>query len=123
MSYFDLSPIINKMLASGENVSSLHFNAGYPPQVKSKHFTRLLTVEIKGLRVLTTFQTEIISMFLLSDNNNATQRLIKTGSVETSFSFDEFNHFKVLIRLQNDKYSVGMFLIPEIEFLESLLVN
>ena len=34
MSYFDLPPILEKMLSVAENISDLNFSVGRPPQVE-----------------------------------------------------------------------------------------
>src|ERR1041385_2821572 len=60
MSYFDLPPILEKMLSVAENISDLNFSVGRPPQVEING--KLTPVDIKGLRTLTPFQTEVIAM-------------------------------------------------------------
>src|SRR6185369_13401081 len=50
MSYFDLPPILEKMLSVAENISDLNFSVGRPPQVEING--KLTPVDIKGLRTL-----------------------------------------------------------------------
>jgi twitching motility protein PilT len=73
MSFFDLPPILEKMLAVADNISDLNFSVGRPPQVEING--RLTPVEIKGLRTLTQYQTEIIAMSLLEGNTAIPSRV------------------------------------------------
>ncbi|MEW6734228.1 MAG: PilT/PilU family type 4a pilus ATPase [Acidobacteriota bacterium] len=119
MSFFDLPPLIEKMLASGDNISDLNFSVGRPPQVEING--KLTPVEIKGLRALTPYQTEIIAMALLSGNTDGAEKLVKTGSVDISFSIHQRTRFRVNIFSQRGTYSVVMRVIPvDIPTIESL---
>ena len=69
MSFFDLMPILEKMLAVADNISDLNFSVGRPPQVEING--KLTPVEIKGMRNLTPYQTEIIAMSLVEGNTDA----------------------------------------------------
>lgn len=119
MSFFDLPPLIEKMLASGENISDLNFSVGRPPQVEING--KLTPVEIKGLRALTPYQTEIIAMSLLSGNTDAAEKLLKTGSTDISFAIHQKTRFRVNIFSQRGTYCIVMRVIPtEIPTIESL---
>ena len=119
MSFFDLPPLIEKMLASGENISDLNFSVGRPPQVEING--KLTPVEIKGLRSLTPYQTEVISMALMGGNTDAAEKLVKTGSVDVSFSIHQRTRFRVNIFSQRGTYSIVMRVIPTtIPTIESL---
>ncbi|MBL8149310.1 MAG: PilT/PilU family type 4a pilus ATPase [Blastocatellia bacterium] len=119
MSFFDLPPLIEKMLASGDNISDLNFSVGRPPQVEING--KLSPVEIKGLRSLTPYQTEIIAMALISGNTDAAEKLLKTGSVDISFSIHQKTRFRVNIFSQRGTYSIVMRVIPtEVPTIESL---
>ena len=50
MSFFDLQPVIERMLSMADNISDLNFSVGRPPQVEING--RLTPVEVKGLRTL-----------------------------------------------------------------------
>src|SRR2546423_7916919 len=119
MSFFDLTPILEKMLAVADNISDLNFSVGRPPQVEING--KLTPVEIKGLRSLTPYQTEVISMSLLSGNTDAAEKLVKTGSVDISFSIHQRTRFRVNIFSQRGTYSIVMRVIPtEIPTIELL---
>jgi twitching motility protein PilT len=122
MSFFDLPPLIEKMLvSSGEVISDLNFSVGRPPQVEING--KLTPVEIKGLRTLTPYQTEIIAMSLLSGNTDAAEKLVRTGSVDISFSIHQRTRFRVNIFSQRGTYSIVMRVIPtEIPTIESLVL-
>ncbi|MBK7992092.1 MAG: PilT/PilU family type 4a pilus ATPase [Blastocatellia bacterium] len=119
MSFFELPPLIEKMLATSENVSDLNFSVGRPPQVEVNG--KLTPVEIKGLRVLTPYQTEVIAMSLLSGNKDAAEKLLKNGSVDISFSIHQRTRFRVNIFSQRGTYCIVMRVIPtDIPSIESL---
>ena len=48
MSFFELQPVLDKMLSVADNISDLNFSVGRPPQVEING--RLTPVEVKGLR-------------------------------------------------------------------------
>lgn len=119
MSFFELPPLIEKMLATSDNVSDLNFSVGRPPQVEVNG--KLTPVEIKGLRVLTPYQTEVIAMSLLSGNKDAAEKLLKNGSVDISFSIHQRTRFRVNIFSQRGTYCIVMRVIPtDIPSIESL---
>jgi twitching motility protein PilT len=119
MSFFDLPPLIEKMLAAGENISDLNFSVGRPPQVEING--KLTPVEIKGLRSLTPYQTEVIAMSLLAGNTEAGEKLLRNGSVDISFSIHQRTRFRVNIFSQRNTYSIVMRVIPtEIPTIEAL---
>ncbi|MCS6884577.1 MAG: PilT/PilU family type 4a pilus ATPase [Acidobacteriota bacterium] len=119
MSFFDITPLIEKMLAVGENISDLNFSVGRPPQVEING--KLTPVEIKGLRTLTPYHTEIIAMSLISGNTDAAEKLLKTGSTDLSFAIHQKTRFRVNIFSQRGTYCIVMRVIPtEIPTIESL---
>jgi CheY-like chemotaxis protein len=113
MKFFDLSPIIEQMLASGKNISGLKFSVGHPPRVEINK--KFLPVAIKGLRSITPYQAEIISMALIGRNTRTAEELVKTGLVYGYFST---NHQRTQFRIklsQSGTYSVVMRPVPMIE--------
>jgi twitching motility protein PilT len=111
MSYFDLPPILEKMLSVAENISDLNFSVGRPPQVEING--KLTPVDIKGLRTLTPYQTEIIAMALLEGNFDGAERLVQTGSADISYSLPSRTRFRVNIFKQRGSISVVMRVIPQ----------
>ncbi len=110
MSYFDLPPILEKMLSVAENISDLNFSVGRPPQVEING--KLTPVDIKGLRTLTPYQTEVIAMSLLEGNFDGAERLVQTGSADISYSLPSRTRFRVNIFKQRGSISVVMRVIP-----------
>lgn len=110
MSFFDLPPILDKMLAVADNISDLNFSVGRPPQVEING--KLTPVDIKGLRSLTPYQTEIIAMSLLEGNAEAARRFIQTGSTDISYAIPSRVRFRVNIFKQRGTLSIVMRVIP-----------
>jgi twitching motility protein PilT len=110
MSFFDLMPILEKMLAVADNISDLNFSVGRPPQVEING--KLTPVEIKGLRNLSPYQTEIIAMSLLEGNTDAARRLIQTGSTDISYALPGKVRFRVNVFKQRSSVSIVMRVIP-----------
>ena len=119
MSFFDLTPILDKMLAVADNISDLNFSVGRPPQVEING--KLTPVEIKGLRNLSPYQTEIIAMALLESNSDAARRLIQTGSTDISYAIPGRVRFRVNVFKQRGSVSIVMRVIPtSVPTIESL---
>jgi len=110
MSFFDLPPILDKMLAVADNISDLNFSVGRPPQVEING--KLTPVDVKGLRTLTPYQTEIIAMSLLEGNTDAARRFVQTGSSDIGYAIPSKMRFRVNIFKQRGSISVVMRVIP-----------
>src|SRR3712207_2956652 len=119
MRYFDLPPIIERMLTASDTISDLNFSVGQAPQVEVDG--KLTPVEPLGIKRLTPYQTEIIAMTLLHGNPEAAQRLAHTGSTDLSYSLPSRTRFRVNIFMQRGTYSIVMRVIPtDIPTLQSL---
>src|ERR687885_2423120 len=119
MSFFDLPPIIERMLLVSDKISDLNFSVGQPPQVEVNG--KLTAVQPLGLQRLTPYQTEVIAMTLLEGNPDATTRLAHTGSADLSYSLPTHIRFRVNIFQQRGSYSIVMRVIPtEVPSIESL---
>lgn len=110
MSFFDLPPILDKMLAVADNISDLNFSVGRPPQVEING--KLTPVDVKGLRTLSPYQTEIIAMSLLEGNTDAARRFIQTGSSDIGYAIPSKMRFRVNIFKQRGSISIVMRVIP-----------
>lgn len=110
MSFFDLTPILDKMLSVADNISDLNFSVGRPPQVEING--KLTPVEVKGLRTLMPYQTEIIAMALLEGNTDAARRFVQTGSTDISYAIPSRVRFRVNIFKQRGSISIVMRVIP-----------
>ncbi|MGH9901816.1 MAG: type IV pilus twitching motility protein PilT [Pyrinomonadaceae bacterium] len=119
MSFFDLPPIIERMLLFSDKISDLNFSAGQPPQVEING--KLTPVQPLGVQKLSPYQTEIIAMTLMEGNPDAARRLVHAGSTDLSYSLPSRTRFRVNIFQQRGTYSIVMRVIPtEIPTLQSL---
>jgi len=119
MSFFDLPPIIERMLLVSDKISDLNFSVGQPPQVEING--KLTPVQPLGLQKLMPYQTEIIAMTLMHGNPEAAERLAHTGTADLSYSLPSRTRFRVNVFQQRGSYSIVMRVIPtEIPTLESL---
>src|SRR5215831_9154086 len=110
MNFFDLPPIIERMLLVSDKISDLNFSVGQIPQVEING--KLTPVQPLGLQKLTPYQTEIIAMSLLRENFEAAERLIQTGTADLSYSLPARARFRVNIFQQRGVYSIVMRVIP-----------
>lgn len=119
MSFFDLPPIIERMLLVSDKISDLNFSVGQLPQVEING--KLTPVQPLGLQKLTPYQTEIIAMTLMEENPEAAERLVKTGTADLSYSLPSRARFRCNIFQQRGVYSIVMRVIPtDIPTLSSL---
>jgi len=119
MSFFDLPPIIERMLLVSEKISDLNFSVGQHPQVEING--KLTPVQPLGMQKLTPYQTEIIALTLMYGNPDASERLARTGTADLSYSLPSRARFRVNIFQQRGVYSIVMRVIPtEIPTLKSL---
>jgi len=121
MSFFDLPPIIERMLLVSDKISDLNFSVGQLPQVEING--KLTPVQPLGLQKLTPYQTEIIAMTLLQQNAEAAERLVQTGTADLSYSLPSRARFRCNIFQQRGVYSIVMRVIPtDIPSLSSLIL-
>jgi twitching motility protein PilT len=119
MSFFDLPPIIERMLLVSDKISDLNFSVGQPPQVEING--KLTPVQPLGLQKLMPYQTEIIAMTLMQGNPDAAERLVNSGTADLSYSLPSRVRFRVNIFQQRGSYSIVMRVIPtDIPSLKSL---
>jgi twitching motility protein PilT len=110
MNFFDLPPIIERMLLVSDKISDLNFSVGQLPQVEING--KLTPVQPLGLQQLTPYQTEIIAMILLQENPEAAEKLVKTGTADLSYSLPSRARFRCNIFQQRGVYSIVMRVIP-----------
>jgi twitching motility protein PilT len=119
MSFFDLPPILERMLMLSDRISDLNFSVGQVPQVEING--KLTPVQPLGMQKLTPYQTEIIAMTLMHGNPDAAERLAETGTADLSYSLPSRARFRVNIFQQRGVYSIVMRVIPtDIPTLKSL---
>src|SRR6266404_4340247 len=110
MSFFDLPPIIERMLLVSDKISDLNFSVGQLPQVEVNG--KLTLVQPLGMHKLTPYQTEIIAITLLEGNADAAERLASSGTADLSYSLPSRARFRVNIFQQRGVYSIVMRVIP-----------
>jgi twitching motility protein PilT len=110
MSFFDLPPLIERMLLVSDKISDLNFSVGQLPQVEVNG--KLTPVQPLGLQKLTPYQTELIAMMLMRGNPDAADRLAHTGTADLSYSLPSRARFRVNIFQQRGTYSIVMRVIP-----------
>jgi twitching motility protein PilT len=110
MSFFDLPPIIERMLLVSDKISDLNFSVGQLPQIEING--KLTSVQPFGMQKLTPYQTEIIAMTLLRGNPDAAERLAHQGTADLSYSLPSRARFRVNIFQQRSVYSIVMRVIP-----------
>lgn len=110
MAYFDLNPLLATMLDSAEGVSDLNLSVGKPPQVEIEG--KLRPVPYAGIEKLAPYQTELVATRLLRGKRDLTERLLRLGSVDLSYSLAQKTRFRVNIFSQRGSYSVVLRVIP-----------
>ena len=110
MSFFDLPPIIERMLLVSDKISDLNFSVGQLPQVEING--KLTPVQPLGMQKLTPYQTEIIAMALMQGSPDAAEKLAQTGTADLSYSLPSRARFRVNIFQQRGVYSIVMRVIP-----------
>ncbi len=110
MPYFDLDPLLETMLDAAPGISDLNLSVGRPPQVEVDG--QLRPVKFAGLERLAPFQTELIAMRLLGGKRDLAEKLVKSGSVDLSYSLAQRTRFRVNVFSQRGTYSVVLRVIP-----------
>src|SRR3954452_2699976 len=110
MSFFNLQPIIERMLLVSDKSSDLNFSVGQLPQVEING--KLTPVQPLGMQKLSPYQTEIIALSLMNGNPDAAERLAKTGTADLSYSLPSRARFRCNIFQQRSVYSIVMRVIP-----------
>lgn len=110
MPYFDLDPLLHKMLDYAPGISDLNLSVGRPPQVELDG--QLRDVDYLGLDKLTPYQTEQIAMRLIAGKRDVAEKLVKTGSTDLSYSLSGRTRFRVNVFAQRGTYCTVLRVIP-----------
>ncbi len=110
MPFFDLDPLLETMLDAAPGISDLNLSVGRPPQVEVDGALR--PVPYAGVERLMPYQTEMIAMRLLANKRDLADKLVKTGSVDLSYSLARRTRFRVNVFAQRGSYSVVLRVIP-----------
>jgi twitching motility protein PilT len=110
MAYFDLNPLLAKMLDVAPGISDLNLSVGKPPQVEIEG--QLRGVPYAGIERLAPYHTELVAMRLLRGKRDLTEKLLRTGSVDLSYSLAQRTRFRVNVFAQRGSFSVVLRVIP-----------
>src|ERR1017187_10368918 len=116
----ELDNILNTMLESRPDVSDLLFTVDKPLQVES--FGELKSVDFDPTLIkLTPYQTEMIALNLIGENQWHIEDLLRHGSCDAAYTLVDKARFRINIFAQRSNYSiVCRKLNTEIPTLESL---
>lgn len=101
----ELDHILNSMLNSNPEVSDLLFTINKPLQVES-------TGELKSvdcdptIHALTPFQTEMVALNLLGENQWHIEDLLRRGSCDSAYTLADKARFRINIFSQRGSYSI-----------------
>src|SRR5438045_9267842 len=117
----ELDLILNTMMESQPEVSDLLFTVDKPLQVES--FGELKPVSLDmPIEKLTPFQTEIIALNLVGDNQWHLVDLLRRGSCDTAYTLTDRARFRINIFSQRGNYSIVLrklnTIIPTLEWLK-----
>ena len=110
MAYFDLDPLLETMLDYSPGISDLNLSVGRPPQVELDG--QLRPIAYAGIERLLPYQTELIAMRLLAGKRDLADKLVRTGSVDLSYSLAKRTRFRVNVFAQRGSYSIVLRVIP-----------
>jgi twitching motility protein PilT len=110
MAYFELDPLLEAMLDAVPGISDLNLSVGRPPQVEVDG--SLQPVKFAGIDKLLPYQTELIAMRLLAGKRDLADKLVRTGSVDLSYSLARRTRFRVNVFSQRGSYSIVLRVIP-----------
>lgn len=110
MAYFDLNPLLAKMLDVAPGISDLNLSVGKPPQVEIEG--QLRAVPFAGIEKLAPYHTELVAMRLLRGKKDLTEKLLRNGSVDLSYSLAQKTRFRVNVFAQRGSFSVVLRVIP-----------
>jgi twitching motility protein PilT len=110
MAYFDLDPLLEKMLDAAPGASDLNLSVGRPPQIEVDG--KLQSVPYAGIERLLPYQTELIALRLMKGKRDLAEKLIRTGSVDLSYSLARRTRFRVNVFSQRGSYSIVLRVIP-----------
>jgi twitching motility protein PilT len=110
MAYFDLNPLLAKMLDVAPGISDLNLSVGKPPQVEIEG--QLRGVPFAGIDRLAPYHTELVAMRLLRGKKDLTEKLLRSGSVDLSYSLAQKTRFRVNVFTQRGSFSIVLRVIP-----------
>ena len=101
----ELDHVLSSMLDSQPEVSDLLFTVDKPPQVES--FGELKPVALDPLiEKLTPFQTEMVALNLIGENQWHLEDLLRRGSSDAAYTLMDKARFRINIFSQRGNYSI-----------------
>jgi twitching motility protein PilT len=110
MAYFDVDPLLEAMLDAAPGISDLNLSVGRPPQVEVDGALR--PVSFAGIERLLPYHTELIAMRLLAGKRDNADKLVRTGSVDLSYSLARRTRFRANVFSQRGSFSIALRVIP-----------
>jgi twitching motility protein PilT len=110
MSLFDVDPLLETMLDAAPGISDLNLSVGRPPQVEVDG--QLRSVKFASIERLLPYQTELVAMRLLAGKRDLAEKLVRSGSVDLSYSLPRRTRFRVNVFQQRGSYSIVLRVIP-----------
>lgn len=101
----ELDYILSTMLDSQPEVSDLLFTSDKPFQVESFGELKPVTTD-PAIEKLTPFQTEMIALNLVGENQWHVEDLLRRGSCDSSYSLADKARFRVNVFSQRGNYSI-----------------
>jgi twitching motility protein PilT len=101
----ELDFILNTMLDSQPEVSDLLFTVDKPLQVESFGDLKPVTTD-PPIEKLTPYQTEMVALNLIGENQWHIEDLLRRGSCDSSYSVSDKARFRVNIFSQRSQYSI-----------------
>ena len=118
----ELDYILSAMLDSQPEVSDLLFTVDKPLQVESFGELKPVTLET-NIEKLTPFQTEMVALNLVGDNQWHLIDLLRRGSCDTAYTLSDKARFRINIFSQRGNYSIVLrklnTVIPTLDSLKS----
>jgi len=101
----ELDLILNTMLDSQPEVSDLLFTVDKPLQVESFGELKPVTLD-PPIESLTPYQTEVIALNLIGENNWHAEDLLRRGSCDAAYTLADRARFRINIFSQRGNYSI-----------------
>jgi len=116
----ELDHILSTMLNSQPEVSDLLFTVDKPLQVESLGELKPVTCD-PPIEKLTPFQTEMVALNLMGENQWHIMDLLRRGSCDTAYTLPDKARFRISIFAQRGSYSIVLrklnTVIPTLEWL------
>src|SRR2546425_6373734 len=116
----ELDYILTTMLDSQPEVSDLLFTVDKPLQVEALGELRPVALD-PPIEKLTPFQTEMIALNLIGDNQWHLGDLLRRGSCDTAYTLTDKARFRISVFSQRSNYSIVLrklnTLIPTLDWL------